>query len=224
MTKTDMTRASARDGCGFASNTFLFSLLVAGFFILLCAPLAAQSSVADQLVKIEKQALKRAGDGNLNKLLTPASVVQPRNFAYTAEWLNSQPTATGGDEWQCLAEALYFEARGETLRGQFAVAEVILNRVASPAYPSTVCDVVHQGTGRKYACQFTYTCDGLPEKISEKRAWARVGKVANAMLTGSPRGLTQGALFYHTKHVRPSWAAKFKKTATIGVHYFYRKS
>ncbi|WP_254919112.1 cell wall hydrolase [Oceanicola sp. 22II-s10i] len=142
---------------------------------------------------------------------------------YSRAWLSKQPRATGDSEWACLAEALYFEARGETVKGQFAVAEVIMNRVDSPAFPNSICGVIHQGTGRKYACQFTYTCDGHAEVIAEPRAYQRVAKVAAAMVAGAPRALTDGATYYHTAHVSPSWARKFALTASIGVHHFYRR-
>ena len=127
-----------------------------------------------------------------------------------------------GASWRCLTEAIYFEARGESTRGQFAVAEVILNRVDSRVYPDTVCGVVTQGTGRKYACQFTYTCDGHSEKINEPKAYERVAKVARVMLDGGERALTSGATHYHTKAVNPRWARKFPRTASIGQHLFYR--
>jgi spore germination cell wall hydrolase CwlJ-like protein len=141
---------------------------------------------------------------------------------YTSEYLGQLPKPKGGKQWKCLAEALYFEARGETIKGQFAVAEVILNRVSSASYPDTVCGVVNQGTGRKFACQFTYTCDGKAEVISEPRAYERVGKVARVLLDGVNSNLTDGATHYHTTAVRPSWARKFPKTAKIGSHIFYR--
>lgn len=141
---------------------------------------------------------------------------------YTYTWLDAQPTASGNADWQCLSQALYFEARGETLKGQFAVAEVILNRVDSTQYPNTVCGVIHQGTGRKYQCQFTFTCDSNPETVNEPGAYARVSKVARLMLDGTPRDLTEGATHYHTTAVNPSWARRFKQTARIGVHKFYR--
>jgi len=142
-------------------------------------------------------------------------------FAYTREFLASQPKPRGGSDLQCLSEALYFEARGETVKGQFAVAEVILNRVDSASFPDTVCGVIHQGTGRKFACQFTYTCDGRAEVINEKAAHERVSKIARLMLDGVPRTLTKGATYYHTTAVRPSWSRKFTRTAQIGVHLFY---
>lgn len=143
-------------------------------------------------------------------------------ISYTREFLSRQPKPKGGADLTCLSEALYFEARGETVRGQFAVAEVILNRVDSDRFPGSVCGVINQGTGRKHACQFSYTCDGHPETIAEPAAYARVSKVAALMLDGAPRALTNGATFYHTTAVRPSWARKFTRTAQIGVHLFYR--
>ncbi|MEI4260607.1 cell wall hydrolase [Roseovarius sp. D0-M9] len=142
---------------------------------------------------------------------------------YTRAWLDAQQPAEGDDEWRCLSEALYFEARGETVKGQFAVAEVILNRVDSPRYPNSICGVINQGTGAKYACQFTYTCDGHPEVIAEPRAFERVGKVANIMASGAERPLTKGATHYHTHAVNPRWARTFPRTAEIGYHYFYKQ-
>ena len=143
---------------------------------------------------------------------------------YTRDFLRSLPKATGDEEWACLTEALYFEARGETVEGIFAVAEVILNRVDSSRYPDTVCGVIHQGTGRLFQCQFTYTCDGKKETIVEPRAYDMVGKVARLMLDGKPRTLTGGATHYHTKSVSPRWSRVYARTTTIGYHHFYRKA
>ncbi len=143
---------------------------------------------------------------------------------YDDDWLAALPRAQGGAEWQCLAEALYFEARGESLKGQFAVAEVILNRVAARGYPDTVCGVVMQGARGKGGCQFSYACDGKPEVIAEPAAWDRVGKVARLMLDGKARErLTAGATHFHTHAVRPGWAQVFPQTARIGTHLFYRQ-
>ena len=128
----------------------------------------------------------------------------------------------GGDEWRCLTEAIYFEARGETTRGQFAVAEVILNRVDSKRYPETVCGVVTQGTGKKYACQFSYTCDGQAEVVHEKGAFVKAARIAKSMLEGRPRVLTNRATHYHTTAVSPKWSRKLLKTTQIGVHIFYK--
>ncbi len=155
-------------------------------------------------------------------LFGDTDTIKGTKIGYSREWLDAQPLVKGDKQWDCLAEALYFEARGESVKGQFAVAEVILNRVDSPQFPDTVCGVVNQGTGRKFACQFTYTCDGQDEVILEKRAYKRVGKVAKLMVNGAPRKLTDGATYYHTRAVKPRWSRKFKRTTSIGHHHFYR--
>ena len=140
---------------------------------------------------------------------------------FTVAVLDSMPTASGDRSWQCLTEALYFEARSETLEGQFAVGEVILNRVDSRKFPNSVCGVVTQGAHRLHACQFSYNCDGKAEYFSEARAYARSGKLAKLLLDGRARVLTDGATYYHTSAVNPSWSRSFTKTAQIGTHIFY---
>ncbi|MCB2135794.1 MAG: cell wall hydrolase [Rhodobacteraceae bacterium] len=140
--------------------------------------------------------------------------------SYDAAWIAGLPAAKGGAELECLAKALYFESRGEGVRGQAAVAEVVLNRVESPMFPGTICGVVHQGG--KGGCQFSFTCDGYSDAIREKGAWMVASKIAMAMLKGAPRALTHGATYFHTPSVRPSWARKFEQTAQIGSHIFYR--
>ncbi len=156
------------------------------------------------------------------KLFKPRKAPEAVEISYTNAWLDQQPQATGDEHFRCLAEALYFEARGESIRGQFAVAEVILNRVDSTRFPDSLCGVINQGTGKKYQCQFTYTCDGKKEVIHEKRAYERVAKVARAAIDGAADEMTSGATHYHTKAVKPSWSRVYKETARIGVHIFYR--
>lgn len=184
--------------------------------------------VADLLSK-ERNALSKLRAARLARFAGPdeegAGRIEraPRpTMSLSKEWLASLPPVKGGAQWRCLAEALYFEARGESVAGQVAVAEVILNRVDSRAFPNTVCGVIKQGTGRRYQCQFTYTCDGHDEVIREKRAFAQVSKVAKLMLDGAARDLTGGATHYHTIRVRPKWSRTFPRTTTIGVHHFYR--
>jgi spore germination cell wall hydrolase CwlJ-like protein len=189
-------------------------------------PRAVINSEMSEFLGGERVALNSVAPSDIYRLRTvpdapPATTKMPV-LSYSKEFLARRPAATGGEEWRCLAEALYFEARGESVKGQFAVAEVILNRVASRRFPNSVCGVVHQGTGKRYQCQFTYNCDGYKEIIREKSAWIRVGKVAKLMLDGAPRALTSGATHYHTKAVNPRWARTFARTTTIGVHHFYR--
>lgn len=138
----------------------------------------------------------------------------------TEDWLLARPAPAGDAQWECLTEALYFEARGESLEGQIAVAEVILNRVDSPLYPSTICGVVKQRGGG--GCQFSYVCQGKV-KMREERAADLAGRIAQAMLDGAPRVLTDGATHFHTRAVKPSWSKRFPRTTAIGAHLFYRQ-
>ena len=171
----------------------------------------------------EQQALASLQARGFQRLIEVPSSKRAKAKLYDVSYISSRPIPSGGKEWACLTEALYFEARGETLKGIFAVAEVILNRVDDRRYPDSVCGVIYQGTGERYRCQFTYSCDGRPEVFGDKRAYHVVGKVARLMLDGAPRTLTDGATHYHTKSVRPKWARMFPRTATIGYHHFYKQ-
>ncbi|MEO8529955.1 MAG: cell wall hydrolase [Deltaproteobacteria bacterium] len=167
----------------------------------------------------EHRALRKSGSF-LERLFNRAPMVP--SVTYDAAWLASLPEATGGAEWECLTEALYFEARGEDAYGQFAVAEVIMNRVDNARFPNTVCGVVNQGSKKLHQCQFSYNCDGQSDAIREPDAYEQVGKVAFLMLEGAPRLLTHGATYYHTTSVRPNWSRKFLRVAEVGPHFFYR--
>lgn len=124
---------------------------------------------------------------------------------------------------KCLAEAVYFESRGEAVRGQMAVAQVVMNRVFSGKYPETVCGVVYQNKYRHLACQFTFACDNNPDVIREPEMWERAKKIAKAMLDGQIWLSEVGkSTHYHAYWVRPSWVAEMKKMYRTGVHTFYR--
>ena len=215
-----------------SSRLKIRSVAVLAAFLSLGTNIALADSVIESrlsaLLGQEREALSVAATDRMAALTVPPAAQRgvetaPKSLEYTQAMLDSLPTPTGGENLQCLSEALYFEARGESVQGIFAVGEVILNRVDSSAYPGSVCSVIHQGTGRKYACQFTYTCDGQAEVINEPEAWDRVSKVAKLLLDGAPRALTAGATHYHTKSVSPSWARRFPRTASIGSHHFYRQ-
>lgn len=184
-------------------------------------PTADIGASLTSLLAGERRAVGRIGGAALARL---QGAQEPGGSAgFDEAWLARQPRATGDAEWQCLSEALYFEARGEGVAGQVAVAEVILNRRDHEAYPGTVCGVVGQGSGRAKGCQFSFRCDGLSERIHERGAFERAGKIARAMLDGAPRGLTSGATHFHTTGVLPSWSRRFERTARIGRHLFYRQ-
>jgi hypothetical protein len=123
----------------------------------------------------------------------------------------------------CLAQAIYYEARSESEEGQRAVAQVVLNRVRHPAWPNSVCGVVYQGAMRPGGgCQFTFTCDGSLRFAPYGQGWARARRLAAEALAGrvfEPVGLST---FYHANYVMPGWAPRLLKTASIGTHLFYR--
>jgi spore germination cell wall hydrolase CwlJ-like protein len=124
---------------------------------------------------------------------------------------------------KCLTEAVYFEARGEAVRGQIAVAQVVLNRAFSGKYPDTVCGVVYQNKHRHLACQFTFACDNNPDVVREPDMWDRAQKISKAMLDGQlwlPE--VDKSTHYHAYWVRPSWVNEMKKMYKFGVHTFYR--
>ncbi|WP_325061809.1 cell wall hydrolase [Vitreimonas sp.] len=133
----------------------------------------------------------------------------------------AQP-AVDARQHACLSQAIYYEARGESQRGQVAVAEVVMNRVRSRAYPNSICGVVYQGSHRSTGCQFTFTCDGSLNHRPRGRAWERAQRVATAVMQGYTRPITGGATHYHTHAVNPVWNSGLVETTNVGSHVFYR--
>jgi spore germination cell wall hydrolase CwlJ-like protein len=125
-------------------------------------------------------------------------------------------------EANCLAQAIYYEARSESYEGQMAVAEVIVNRTRSSLYPSTVCGVVYQGAERSTGCQFTFTCDGSLNRRAKGEAWARSKAIASEVMMGFARPMTHRATHYHTTEIEPYWSSSLVETTRIGAHVFYR--
>ena len=178
----------------------------------------------------ENAALGAVEAGRLTEIVTPPAKVEKVAagsatdriaMTYDAAWIRAVPQAEKSANFECLARAIYFEARGESIKGQAAVAEVILNRVDSPLFPHSICGVVNQGGSG--GCQFSFTCDGRADSIGDRTAWYVAEKVASALIAGAPRGLTEGATYFHTPSVRPSWSKRFDMTVRIGSHYFYRQ-
>jgi spore germination cell wall hydrolase CwlJ-like protein len=122
----------------------------------------------------------------------------------------------------CLAQAIYYEARGETVEGQRAVGNVVLNRVSDPRYPKTVCAVVFQNEHARHRCQFSFACDGLSDHPPNSRSWRHARKLATKMLTSKRRDDTGNATHYHANYVQPHWASELQPTVDIGHHLFYR--
>lgn len=125
----------------------------------------------------------------------------------------------------CLARNVYFEARGEPMPGQYAVAEVTMNRVASGVYPATVCDVVYQKNWddirKRYVGAFSWTeFSALPNPRGE--AWQQAWKAAEGVYYGTEPPVVEGALHFHASYIKPDWAANKKPLARIGRHVFYK--
>lgn len=128
-------------------------------------------------------------------------------------------------EENCLARAVYFEARSESELGQLAVAKVILNRVKDPAYPNTICGVVYQGSGRRNSCQFSFACDGLPDDVRSASSWSNAKRIAKKAIAGDAQVAAIGtATNYHADYVKPKWAKSMKRLIKIGRHVFYEDS
>lgn len=130
------------------------------------------------------------------------------------------PIKLSDADFNCLVEAIYFEAGAEDPIGRRAVAHVVLRRAASDRYPDSVCEVVHESNPR--GCQFSYWCDGRSDAMSDPLRWHESKQAATDVLSGAYPDVTNGALFFHARFVRPYWSRKLQKTATIGGHIFYR--
>ena len=171
---------------------------------------------------------QRTSDVPFNAVIAkPGTIVLNPNVKSTHAWLNNAlpKSAHSRKQIKCLAEAIYFEARSESEQGQTAVAQVVLNRLKNPTYPNTTCGVVYQNKHKRNRCQFSFACDGIPERITDKRAWTDAQALANRML-GDKKTLYMSAIgastHYHATYVRPRWARKMTKMEKIGRHIFYR--
>jgi spore germination cell wall hydrolase CwlJ-like protein len=162
--------------------------------------------------------LLRGEDGSTGRFIPP--VVEGDH-----DWMKQPlpPHVFTAAEQKCLATAIYFEARGESARGQAAVAQVILNRVRNPAYPGTICGVVYQNQHLRNRCQFSFACDGKKDVISSKQHYKIAEEVGMAVTAGKiflPE--VASSTHYYAQYVSPSWARSMEKMKKIGLHIFYR--
>jgi spore germination cell wall hydrolase CwlJ-like protein len=167
---------------------------------------------------------------NLVKPLSPEEAVQEnkeRPFDATPDTAARQFSLSADDNSrdravECLTQAIYYEAATEGSDGQRAVAQVVLNRMRHPGFPSTVCGVVYQGSELPTGCQFTFTCDGSLARTPIPAIWARAKKVALDALAGHVFAPVGHATHYHADYVLPYWADSLAKSVQIGHHIFYR--
>lgn len=151
--------------------------------------------------------------------VTPPSVITPKVESGAGA---TRAASARAREQRCLAEAIYYEARGESYQGQMAVAEVVTNRVTSRHWPNTYCGVVYEGSTRASGCQFSFTCDGSLNRRPKGPAWRQSNTIAAQVMIGLVRPITHRATHYHTTAIRPYWISGLIETGRIGSHVFYR--
>jgi len=185
------------------------------------------------IVGFTNSAISKAGEQEKFEIAIPAEVLEPQIDV---------------DEMHCLAKNIYFEARGETLEGKIAVANVTMNRVASSNYPNTLCGVVYQAKYSKWwrehngsqvpirnQCQFSWYCDGKSDALyltnkkgdvikGNMNAWLQSLRIAEDSIRGNIKDVTHGALWYHADFVSPYWSVHYKEVTKVGAHIFYTAS
>jgi len=195
--------------------------------------LASEQHIAVMPRPLEVASIDPAASSDALKAIdstVPMPVAASGQLAYAREMapvtsFDTAPASTQYSEKElwCLSEAIYFESRGESYRGQVAVAQVVMNRLKHRLYPKTICGVVFQGQERRNACQFSFACDGIPETVNDKKAWAQAEEIAKKVTDGELY-LTEvaNATHYHATYVYPDWAPRLHKITKIGLHVFYR--
>ena len=165
-------------------------------------------------------------------LFTSSSVASDTNNNFNPRALQKPDKS----ELHCLAQNIYFESRSDNMAGQFAVADVVLNRVFDKRYPNTICEVVQEGPISQWhlekhnkivpvrdKCQFSWYCDGKSDIPSDNDAWQKAQLIAYQITIHRQFvGITEGSTHYHAYYVDPSWAKRFNQIGTIGLHKFYR--
>jgi spore germination cell wall hydrolase CwlJ-like protein len=208
----------------------LLSTLALPVMVASCVPVKAATDPAGEI--IAETSVSRLGpqaavpidpeareqfSRRVAELLAPVSAEPAAPFAETEQSVEDRSRSL-----DCLTSAIYYEARSEPEEGQRAVAQVVLNRVRHPAYPSTVCGVVFQGSHRRTGCQFSFTCDGSMRRVRQPASWERARRYAAEALAGHVVAAVGNATHYHTTAILPYWAKHLRKSAVLGAHIFYR--
>ena len=234
-TREAAASASPRDGLSFKTSSLFFGSSLGspesierwqpGEEPVIVMPEVAPDPEMKVMASLPAHADGPVRAGEMGESVAPKGEVNSDNqrAKTPAERLGLFDEKSRAKSEKCLAEAVYFEARGEAVRGQMAVAQVVLNRAFSGKYPETVCGVVYQNKHRHLACQFTFACDNNKDVIREPEMWERAKKISKAMLDGQlwlPE--VDKSTHYHAYWVRPSWVNEMKRMYKTGVHTFYR--
>lgn len=194
-------------------EVFSDRVIAARYQLAMTADAARDRAAPIRLAALRLEASSRDGAVIVSRSLDDLRTYDASHFASANDFTR---------ELNCLAEAVYYEARSERYVGQLAVAQVVMNRVRHPAWPDTICGVVYEGSERTTGCQFTFTCDGSLFREPGGRAWLRSMAVAEHAYLGFGRDVTRTATHYHTVAVDPYWNDSLVHTRTIGTHIFYR--
>lgn len=180
-------------------------------------PASAQAEPQSDAIRLQDLTPDQARLWNASNPISTLPNPAAKPFRLKAESVIDETRAL-----DCMTAAVYYEAAWESLDGQRAVAQVVLNRMRHPAYPKTVCGVVFQGSERRTGCQFTFTCDGALARAPQEAAWSRARQVAKAALNGYVMKKVGNATHYHADYVAPYWSPNLVKVAQVGAHIFYR--
>lgn len=205
------------------------SLLCAAMLLLAsCVPQAtARTDDGDRAMALRSGLIRWSGTSveaiyqapTRNEIVEETAVGDP---AEPFQFANGENNLRG-NSLDCLTAAVYYEARSESLDGQRAVAQVVLNRARHPAFPNSICGVVYQGSQRHTGCQFSFTCDGSMQRgVRNQAAWETARQIAEQALSGFVYGPVGLATHYHTTAIRPWWAPSLTRAITVGAHIFYR--
>ncbi|WP_342648969.1 cell wall hydrolase [Pseudomonas sp. REB1044] len=191
-----------------------FSLLIALPFTQVHAADSNTAAIAED----KAQALEQ-------KVVDDAPPPKPPEKITAAEVKAVDPAGQAplDDSITCLARTLYWEAKGADEKDMRGVANVVLNRLGKPGFPDSICGVVKQGVENR-SCQFSWWCDGRPDQVEEPPRYDIAKEIARKALNQQLPDSTAGALFFHDRHVRPSWAKTYRRTAQTRHFFFYRPS
>jgi Cell Wall Hydrolase len=197
-----------------------------------------QTAALDRFAGVAPVRTALVTDGSADGLAIAFAPYEPEKLVWSPLTLAMPPVRKGDHKWMrrplpagtlsarqqnCLATAIYFEARGEPRKGQAAVAQVILNRVRNPAYPDTACGVVYQNAEQRNRCQFSFACDGVKDRITRRSAFKQAEEIAMAVTSGEMFLSEVGSsTHYFADYVRPKWARSMVQMASIGEHHFFK--
>ena len=214
----------------FLLRTYPRESLGIGLFVLIAVAALISSLLSAPTAPGQVRTLPPAPPAMIDRPIAPAQALKVNSQIPVSESPNPSAkafvfkgnAASRAQALDCLASAIYYEAGNQDTDGERAVAQVVLNRVRHPAFPSSICSVVFEGSTKATGCQFTFTCDGSLNRQPDTEGWKRAVEVADAALDGYVFSPVGWATHYHADYVVPYWASTMAKNAVVGAHLFYR--